>query len=57
MKLRTMRWAEHVARMGQTSNTDTVFTVKTGQKRQLRRASPRWDNEIGGYFEKWKCVD
>jgi hypothetical protein len=48
MKLRMMRWAEHVARMGQTSNTDTVLAVRTGRKRQLRRASPSGKMKLEG---------
>jgi len=52
-----MRWAKHVTRVEQRSNTCTVLVVKAGRKRQLRRASPRWDNTIRGFYKKWQCVD
>ena len=48
MKLRRMRWAEHVALMGQTCNTDTVLAVRTGRKRQFRRASPSGKMKLEG---------
>ena len=48
MKLRRIRWAEHVARVGQRNNKCTVLVVRTGRKRQLRRASPSGKMKLEG---------
>jgi hypothetical protein len=59
MKSRRMRWAEHVARMGETRNAYRILVGKGEGKRPLGRPRHRWlDNtkmdlrEIG-----WDGVD
>jgi hypothetical protein len=59
IKSRRMRWAEHVARMGEKSNAYRILVGKPEGKRPLGRPRRRWlDNiemdprEIG-----WDCMD
>jgi hypothetical protein len=41
-----MRWAGHVARMGETSGAYRVLVGKLEGKRQLARARRRWEDNI-----------
>jgi hypothetical protein len=43
IKLRRMRWAGHVARMGEKRNTYWLLVGKPGGKRPLGRPRRRWD--------------
>jgi hypothetical protein len=58
MKSRRMRWAGHVARMGEGRNVYRVLVGKPEGKRQLVRSRRRWEEgikmdltEIGGGVE------
>ena len=46
IKSRVMRWAEHVASMGQRRGTFKVMMWRTDGNRQLGRARRRWKNNI-----------
>jgi hypothetical protein len=41
-----MRWARHVARIGEKINAYRIFVGKTEGKRPLRRPRRRWMNNI-----------
>jgi len=41
-----MRWAEHLARMGEIRGAYSVFVGKTEGKAPLRRSRRRWENNI-----------
>jgi hypothetical protein len=58
-KSRTMRWAGHVARMGETRNAYRILVGKPEGKRPLRRPRRRWvDNiKIGLREIGWDGVD
>jgi hypothetical protein len=60
VKSRSMRWAGHVARMGEKRNASRIWVGKPESKRPLGRTSRRWvDNskmelrEIGWYGMDW----
>jgi hypothetical protein len=46
IKLRRMRWAEHVARMGNKINTYRFLVGKPEGERPLRRLRHRWVDNI-----------
>jgi hypothetical protein len=46
IKSRRMRWARHVARMGETRNAHRILVGKPGGKRPLRRPRRRWVDNI-----------
>jgi hypothetical protein len=46
IRSRKMRWAEHVARMGEDRNVYRVLMGKPEGKRPLGRPRPRWEDEI-----------
>jgi hypothetical protein len=46
VKSRRMRWAGHVARMGEDRVVHTVLVEKTEGKRPLGRPSCRWEDNI-----------
>jgi hypothetical protein len=46
IKSRRMRWAEHVARMGEGRNVYRVLVGKTKEKRPLGRPRRRWEDGI-----------
>jgi hypothetical protein len=46
IKSRRMRWAGHVARMGEGRNVYRVLVGKPEGKRQLVRPRHRWEDEI-----------
>ena len=46
IKSRRMRWARHVARMGETRGVYTVLVVKPEGKRPLGRPRRRWEDNI-----------
>jgi hypothetical protein len=46
IKSRRMRWAGHVARMGEGRNVYRVFVGKPGGKRPLARPRHKWKDEI-----------
>jgi hypothetical protein len=54
VKSRRMRWAEHVARMGEDRGVHKVLVGKPEGKRQLGRPRRRWDiQEVGGVRGDW----
>ena len=52
VKSRRMRWAGHVARMGEVRDVYRVVVGKPEGKRPLRRPRRRWE-DITGIFMKW----
>jgi hypothetical protein len=63
IKSRRMRWAGHVARMGENRNVYRLLVGKPEEKRPLRRPRRRWmDNikmdllEIGLDVVEWICL-
>jgi hypothetical protein len=46
IKSRRMRWARHVARMGEKRNVYTLLVAKPEGKRPLERPRRRWINNI-----------
>ena len=46
VKSRRMRWAGHVARMGEDRGVHRVFMGKPEGKRSLRRPRRRWEDNI-----------
>jgi hypothetical protein len=46
IKLRRMRWAGHVARMGENRNAYRILVGKPEGKRPLRRPRRRWVDNI-----------
>jgi len=59
-KWRRMRWAGHVARMGEGRGVHTVLVGKTAGKRPLGRPRRRWEDnikmslqEVGGDCGGW----
>jgi len=60
VKSRRMRWAEHVARMGEDRGVQRVLEGKPGGKRPLGRPRRRWEDnikmdlqEVGGSRGDW----
>ena len=60
VKSRIMRWAGHVARMGEGRVVHRVLMGKPEGKRQLGRPRPRWEGnikmdlqEVGRGFGNW----
>ena len=47
VKLRRMRWAGHVACMGEVRGVHRVLVVKPEGKRPLGRPRRRWEDNIG----------
>jgi len=56
IKLRRMRWAEHVARMGEESGVYSVLLGKLEGKRPLGRPRRRWVDNIRMDFQEVGCV-
>jgi hypothetical protein len=58
-KSRRMRWAEHVARMGEERNVYRVLMGKPEGKRPLGRPSHRWEDGIRMDLREigWRSVD
>jgi hypothetical protein len=46
IKSRRMRWAGHVARMGEKRNAYRILVGKPGGKRPLRRSRRRWMDNV-----------
>jgi hypothetical protein len=53
-----MKWAGHVARMGEGRNVYRVFVVKPEGKRPLERPRRRWEDGIKMDLREigWGCV-
>jgi hypothetical protein len=58
-KSRRMRWAGHVARMGEKRNAYRTLVGKPEGKRPLGRPRRRWVNNIKMDLRKigWDCMD
>ena len=61
VKSRIMRWAGHVARMGEGRGVHRVLVAKPEEKRPLGRPRRRWEDnikmdlqEVGGSCGDWK---
>jgi hypothetical protein len=59
IKLRRMRWAGHVARIGETRNSYRIFVGKPEGKRPLGRPRSRWvdNNKIDLREIGWDDMD
>jgi hypothetical protein len=59
IKSRRMRWAGHVARMGEESNVYRVLMGKPEGKRPFERARHRWEDGIRMDLREigWESVD
>ena len=55
IKSRRMRWAGHVARMGEETGVYRVFVGKPEGKRPLGRPSRRWEDNIRMDFQEVGC--
>ena len=55
IKWRRMRWAGHVARMGETGGVYRVLVGKREGMRALGRARLRWEDNIKMDFEEVGC--
>jgi hypothetical protein len=55
IKLRIMRWAGHVARMGEGRGVYRVLVGKPEGKRTLGRPRRRWENNIKMYLQEVGC--
>jgi hypothetical protein len=59
IKSRRMRWAGHVARMGETRNSYRILVRKSKERRPLGRQRHRWmdniKNDVIG--TRWDCMD
>ncbi|KAJ4450395.1 hypothetical protein ANN_01819 [Periplaneta americana] len=60
IKSRRLRWAGHVARIGESRNAYTVLVERSEEKRPLRRPRRRWEDnikmdlrEVGYYDRDW----
>ena len=57
VKSRRMRWAGHVARMGEGRGVHRVLVGKPEGKRPLGRPRRRWEDNISWIFRKWEGVE
>jgi hypothetical protein len=55
-KSRRMRWAGHVARMGERRNAYRLLVGKPEGKRTLARPRRRWVDILGWNLERWNAV-
>jgi len=55
IKSRRMRWAGHVARMGEGRGVYTVLVRKPEGKRSLRRPRSRWEDNIKMDLQEVGC--
>jgi hypothetical protein len=53
VKSRRMRWAGHVARVGELIGVHRVLVGKPEGRRPLGRPRLRWEDNIMGIFWKW----
>ena len=53
IKSRRMRWAEHVARMGEGKGVYRIFIGKPEGNTPLGRPRHRWEGNIRCLFRKW----
>jgi hypothetical protein len=51
-KSRRMRWAGHVARMGEDRGVHRVLVARPEGKRPLRRPRRRWEDNIKMYLQE-----
>ena len=56
IKSRRMRWAGHVARMGEEMGTYRVLVGRSEGKRPLGRPRHRWEDNIGMDLQEVGCV-
>jgi hypothetical protein len=59
MKSRSVKWARHVARIGEMRNAYNILVRKPGGKRPLGRPRRRWEDNIRTDYEeiRRKVVD
>ena len=55
MKLRRMRWAGHIASMGESRGVYRVLVAKPDGKRRLGRPSRRWEDNIKMDLHEVEC--
>ena len=57
VKVRRLRWMEHVAHMEERRGTSRVLVGKHEEKRPLGRHRPRWENYIRiDFHEIWDWI-
>jgi hypothetical protein len=56
IKSRRMRWAGHVARMGEKRNACRMLVGKPERKRPLGRSRHRWEDNTKWILERWDEV-
>ena len=56
IKSRRMRWAGHVAHMGESRGVHRVLVGKPERKRPLRRARRKWEDNIKTDLQEVGCV-
>ena len=57
VKSRRMRWAGHVARMGEGRGAHRILVGKPEGKRPLGRARHRWEDNIKMYLREFEGVE
>jgi len=57
VKSKRMRWAGHVARMGERRGVHKVLMGKPEGKRPLGRPRLRWEKKLRWIFGKWEGVE
>ena len=55
IKSKTIRWAEHVARMGERRGIYRVLVGKPEGKKPLRRIRRRWEDNIKTNIQEMGC--
>jgi len=55
IKLRRMRWAGHMARMGERRDVYTVLVVRLEGKRPLGRPRRRWEDNVKMDLQEVGC--
>ena len=56
LTFRSMRWAGHVARVGEVRGVHRVLLRKPEGKRPLGRPRHRWEDNLRWIFRKWEGV-
>jgi hypothetical protein len=57
IKSRSIRWTEHVARIGNVINAYKVLIGKSEGKRPLARPRRRWEDNIRMDLESWSSCE
>jgi hypothetical protein len=55
IKSRRMRWAGHMARMGDRTSAYRILVGRLERKIPLGKPRRRWEDNIKWTFKKWDC--